>query len=96
MKYEKKGMKPLEFLHVEGVGEVRSGVILQHPTFGIGEVETIGECVNTEEHCIRINFEKHGYKAIVPKYGKLQLAKKRNESSILRLLMGIFKNTNLH
>lgn len=69
----------LESIEIEGVGEVKPGMILDHPIFGSGEVEAIFEFIKSGDKTIRINFDKHGSKALVPEYANLSLPK-RNET----------------
>lgn len=75
--------KELECLEVKGVGEVRPGMVLEHPIFGTGKVEAIFEFIKSGETTIRIDFENHGSKALVPEYAKLSLPKEKDEKSSL-------------
>ena len=67
--------KELDSIEIEGVGEVRAGMVLELTIFGVGEVEAIFEFIKSGENTIRVNFEKHGSKALVPKYASLSLPK---------------------
>ncbi len=72
--------KELESLTVNGIGEVIPGMKLEHPLFGLGEVEAIFEFIKSGENTIRINFEKHGSKALVPEYANLTIPKEKKAS----------------
>lgn len=79
----------LENLDVNGVGHVTSGMQLEHPVFGLGQVEAIFKFVKSGEVTIRINFEKHGSKALAPEYANLSLPKpKTQKSSLISKLFG--------
>ena len=79
----------LESLDVNGVGHVTSGMQLEHPVFGLGQVEAIFKCVKSGEVTIRINFEKHGSKALASEYANLSLPKpKTQKSSLISKLFG--------
>ncbi|MBW0297074.1 MULTISPECIES: hypothetical protein [Shewanella] len=79
----------LESLDVNGVGHVTSGMQLEHPVFGLGQVEAIFKFVKSGEVTIRINFEKHGSKALAPEYANLSLPKpKTQKSSLISKLFG--------
>ena len=72
--------KELESLTVKGIGEVTPGMKVEHPLFGLGEVEAIFEFIKSGESTIRINFEKHGSKALVPEYANLTIPKEKKSS----------------
>ncbi|VUD69379.1 hypothetical protein TDB9533_04746 [Thalassocella blandensis] len=79
----------LESLEVNGIGQVTPGMQLEHPVFGLGQVEAIFKFVKSDDITIRINFEKHGSKALVPEYAKLSLPKpKTQKSSLISKLFG--------
>ena len=85
----KKEIIDLEFIVIEGVGETRAGMQLEHPTFGLGVVEYICQYVGTDDILIRINFSNHGSKALVPEYAKLSKPKVTKEKkSILSRIFG--------
>ncbi len=69
--------KEINSLEIDGVGEVKTGMILEHPMFGIGEVEAIFEFAKSGENSIRLKFEKYGSKALSPEYAKLSLPNKK-------------------
>ena len=70
----------LESLDINGVGQVTPGMQLEHPVFGLGQVEAIFKFVKSEDITIRVNFEKHGSKALVPEYANLSLPKPKSKS----------------
>jgi len=79
----------LESLDVNGVGIITPGMELEHPIFGLGQVEAIFKFVKSEDITIRINFEKHGSKALVPEYANLSLPKpKTQKTSFISKLFG--------
>ena len=61
----------LSSLELDGVGVIQAGMTLEHPMFGIGKVEAIYQFIKSDEITIRINFENHGSKALVPEYANL-------------------------
>ncbi|MCU7810286.1 MAG: hypothetical protein KZQ77_03490 [Candidatus Thiodiazotropha sp. (ex Notomyrtea botanica)] len=67
--------KKLKSLEINGIGKVAPGMMLEHPYFGLGEVEEIFVFVSSGENSIRINFNKYGSKALVPEYANLSLPK---------------------
>lgn len=73
----------LESLEVSGVGLVTSGMQLEHPVFGLGQVEAIFKFVKSEDIAIRINFEQHGSKALVPELANLSLPKSKSKKGSL-------------
>lgn len=72
--------KELKSLTVNGIGEVTPGMKLEHPRFGLGEVEAIFQFIKSGENTIRINFKEHGSKALVPEYANLTIPKKKKLS----------------
>ncbi len=72
--------KELESLTVSGIGEVTPRMKVEHPIFGLGEVEAIFEFDKSDDNIIRINFENHGSKALVPEYAKLTIPKAKKTS----------------
>jgi len=50
-----------------------------------GEVEAIFEFIKSDDKIIRINFEKHGSKALVPEYARLTIPKIKKTSFLGRL-----------
>ncbi|WHI45395.1 hypothetical protein [Microbulbifer sp. VAAF005] len=82
----------LESLEVNGIGFVTPGMKIVHPMFGAGEVESIFEFVESGENTIRINFDQHGSKALVPKYAKLSAPKPKNKKG--SFLSSLFKRSN--
>ncbi len=77
--------KEIESLAVSGIGEVTPGMKVVHPIFGLGEVEGIFEFVQSDDNIIRINFENHGSKSLVPEYAKLTIPKMKKISFLGRL-----------
>jgi hypothetical protein len=69
----------LESLEVDKVGEVKSGMMLEHPVFGIGKVEAIYQFIKSGDITIRIDFEEHGSKALVPEYANLSNPEPQNK-----------------
>jgi hypothetical protein len=67
----KNDSEELAQLEIKGLGLVSAGFLVQHERFGKGEVETIFQ-LSSGEHTVRINFEQHGSKALVPEYANLQ------------------------
>jgi hypothetical protein len=65
----------IESIHIDSLGEVVMGMKVEHPNFGIGEVEAIFKFVKSGENTIRINFESHGSKSLVPEFARLSLPK---------------------
>lgn len=61
----------LDSLEIDGVGEVYPGIVLEHPTFGVGKVEAIYQFIRSDDVAIRIDFEEHGSKALAPEYANL-------------------------
>ncbi len=86
----KKGeTKELTELEIPNIGIITRGIIVEHPMFGTGEVEAIFEFIKSGENTIRINFDKHGSKALVPEYANLILPKPVSKSnSLLGKLFG--------
>jgi hypothetical protein len=79
----------LESLDVNGVGIITPGMELVHPAFGLGQIEAIFKFVKSDDITIRINFEKHGSKALVPEYANLSLPKpKTQKPSFISKLFG--------
>jgi hypothetical protein len=74
-------------LEIKGLGVVSTGFLVQHEHFGKGEVEAVFQFASGE-NTVRINFEQHGSKALVPEYANLQpyIQKK----SLFGKLKGIF------
>ena len=83
--------KKLQSMEIEGIGKVVPGMMLEHPFFGLGEVEEIFEFISSGENSIRINFNKIGSKALTQKYAKLTLPK---SSCIVSRLLRAFKVDN--
>ena len=79
----KRGAKEMGSLKVDGIGEVRRGMELEHPLFGLGEVEAIFERAKSRGNTIQINFETHGSIALAPEYAKLSLPKKAGRDGSL-------------
>jgi len=77
--------KELKSLTVIGIGEITPGMKVAHPIFGLGEVEAIFEFIKSDGKIIRINFEKHGSKALVPEYARLTIPKIKKTSFLGRL-----------
>lgn len=77
--------KELESLSVSGIGDVIPGMKVEHPIFGLGKVEAIFEFSKSDSNTIRVNFEKHGSKALVPEYAKLTIPKMKGTSFFGRL-----------
>jgi hypothetical protein len=67
----KKDSEELAQLEIKGLGLVSVGFLVEHEHFGKGEVEAIFQ-LSSGENTIRINFERHGSKALVPEYANLQ------------------------
>ena len=64
--------KEIDSLKLEGIGEVKPGMKLEHPIFGLGVVVGIYFDFHVVgENTIRIKFEKHGLKALVPRVCKV-------------------------
>ena len=79
----------LESLDVNGIGQVTPGMQLEHPAFGLGQVEAIFKFVKSNDITIRINFEKHGSKALMPEYANLSLPRSRKQKpSFISKLFG--------
>ncbi|WP_448550498.1 hypothetical protein [Thalassotalea fusca] len=79
----------LKSIEINGVGQVTPGMQLEHPVFGLGQVEAIFEFVNSDDVTIRIDFEKHGSKALVPQYANLTLPKTNTQkTSLISKLFG--------
>ncbi|MGF1733723.1 hypothetical protein [Photobacterium kasasachensis] len=76
----------LAYVIVTGVGEVKPGMMLEHPVFGLGKVEAIFKFTKSGEITIRINFEHHGSKALVLEYAKLSKPKSTRKMSFLQRL----------
>jgi len=70
---KKQDDKELDFLYVEGVGEVKKGMILEHPLFGVGKVEGVFEFASEEQNYIRLSFDKFGSKVLAPEFARLSL-----------------------
>jgi len=83
----------LDTLDIEGVGEIHPDMELEHPIFGIGKVEAIYQFIKSGDITIRIDFEEHGSKALVPEFAKLSLPKTNSstKNSILKILFGGWK-----
>ena len=77
---KKLDTKELDSLEVDGIGTIERGMNVEHPMFGLGVVENIFEFIKTGENTIRINFEKHGSKALVPEHANLSLPKQKSKS----------------
>lgn len=75
-------------LEVKGLGLVSAGYFVKHGHFGIGEVEGVYQ-FSSGQNSIRINFERHGSKALVPEYANLQPHVKKHK--LFRKLKYIFK-----
>ena len=58
-------------MEIEGIGILRTGDKVKHPQFGKGVVEE-GYIWSTGERSIRVLFDKHGSKALVPEYANLK------------------------
>jgi hypothetical protein len=67
----KKECEELSELEIKGLGLVSTGFLVQHKNFGKGEVEGVFR-FSSGENTIRINFEQHGSKSLVPEYANLQ------------------------
>ena len=86
---KKMEAKELDSLEVDGIGLITPGIQLEHPVFGLGQVETIFKFVKSDDITICINFDKHGSKTLVPKYANLSLPKtKKQRVSPLSMLFG--------
>jgi hypothetical protein len=79
MKKAFKDVVEIEALEVAELGTVVKGLAVKHFMFGAGVVVAIFQFPDGE-NTIGIEFEKVGYKALVPKYAKLQLATSDNKS----------------
>ena len=80
----------IEQLEVDGIGIARAGLKVSHDRFGCGEIEEI-YCYKSGEYSIRVNFESHGSKALVPEYANLKLFTKPQKQSILGKLKKFFR-----
>ena len=58
-------------MEVDGLGLVRTGDKVKHPVFGKGVVEE-GYIWASGERTLRVHFDKHGSKALVPEIAKLK------------------------
>jgi len=84
----KKDSEELAQLEIKGLGIVSAGFHVQHEHFGKGEVEGVFQ-LSSGENTVRINFEQHGSKALVPEYANLQPYVQKN--TLLGKLKSIFK-----
>ena len=84
----KKECEELSELEIKGLGVVSTGFLVQHKNFGKGEVEGVFR-FSSGENTIRINFEQHGSKALVPEYANLQPYEQK--STLFGKLKNIFK-----
>ena len=66
----------IESLEVPGLGLVKKGLVVQHPTFGQGQVVAVFRFPpgGHTSHSIGIEFATVGYKALAPEYAKLTRA----------------------
>ena len=67
----KRDAMRVEEMDVEGLGTLRTGDKVKHPRFGKGVVEE-GYVFSSGERTIRVLFDDHGSKALVPEYAKLK------------------------
>jgi len=67
----KRDAMRVEEMDVEGLGTLRTGDKVKHPMFGKGVVEE-GYVFSSGERTIRVLFDDHGSKALVPEYAKLK------------------------
>jgi len=67
----KKDVTEVDEMEIEGLGVLRAGDKVIHPIFGQGIVEE-GYIWDSGERTIRVLFDKHGSKALVPEYANLK------------------------
>ena len=67
----KKDAMRVSEMDVDGLGTLRTGDKVKHSAFGKGVVEE-GYVWASGERTIRVHFDKHGSKALVPEYAKLR------------------------
>jgi hypothetical protein len=69
--FGKKDVMCVSEMIVEGLGTLRRGDKVKHPQFGNGVVE---ECYvwASGERTIRVQFKRHGSKALVPEFANLK------------------------
>lgn len=67
----KKQSKSIAELEINGLGIVRSGKLVQHEIFGVGQVADIVLWENGD-HTANIIFHDHGSKWLSPEYEKLR------------------------
>ena len=67
----KRDVTEVAEMEVEGLGVLRSGDKVTHPHFGKGVVEE-GYVWASGERTIRVRFDKHGSKALVPEIANLK------------------------
>ncbi len=89
--------KVLTEYSLDRVGLIKPGDELEHPLFGVGKVEDIfelGDGTNT----IRILFEAHGSKALVPEYANLSKYERKyvemDERTFMQKVTSLFGNRN--
>ncbi len=67
----KKEPRNIDQLEVVGLGIAEPGKKVKHPMFGKGIIEELFEYPDGT-NTIRVQFQKHGSKALVPEYANLQ------------------------
>ncbi len=68
---KKKDPPPVYEMEIEGLGLVKTGDELSHEVFGNGIAEEMYIWASGER-TIRVLFESHGSKALVPEYANLK------------------------
>ncbi len=63
----------LKEIEIDDLGLVRPGFRVVHPTFGVGEVESIQKAIDGDV-TLKVNFERVGPKFLVPEFAKLRPA----------------------
>jgi hypothetical protein len=91
---QKNPAKIIPNLEVEGIGHLVSGLRVEHPKLGAGEVEELYE-LEDGSNTIRVKFDTFGSKALIPEYANLSRESTDKEEplsdSVLSKLKGLFK-----